>query len=158
MANIDTFLQGNNEDQLAAGNYVPQVASGVVDLSDLATAGFANGDVARVLELPKGALILGTTAAITEALVNVTNTDFGNTIADAADPDDYVNAQTDSAVGLFTAYASGGAGVTLTADCYLAFSFVTSGVPTGKVAWTISYLKPASTARELASHKTYTYV
>jgi hypothetical protein len=156
MANIDTYLKGDKEDSRAVGELGIYTYTGVADLSELATAGFASGDVARLVELPNGAIVIAVDAEITEALVNVANTDLGNTISSSTDPDDYIDAQTNSAVGRFTTYtAAATSTAVLTADTHLALSFVTSGTPTGKVAWSITFIAPAKDAKGIAAHRTY---
>jgi len=152
MANIDTYLQGTDFQRTSTNIY-----SGVIDLAKLDAAGFASGDVFRLVPFEAGSMFKNFDAEITTALVGVTNTDFGNTIASATDPDDYIDAQTDSAVGTFTTVAAGATAVTLLAsDGYIAGSFVTSASITGKIAWSVEITPPAKLAVPRAEPKTYT--
>jgi hypothetical protein len=158
MANIDLYLQGTDEQNYSTGPINIQTYSGVIDVSKVDLSAFASGDVLRLVEFEQGAMYYGFDAEITEALVNITNTDMGNTISSATDPDDYVDAQTDTAVGRFSAYgASNMTPSVLSADGYIAASFVGTfaGAATGKIAWSVVLGKPAKLAKGRAEKRTY---
>lgn len=159
MANLDLYVQGTDEQSYATGAQGAQTYRGVVDLAKVAAvSGAADGDVVLLVEFEEGTMFSDFDADIVEVLTNVTNVDFGNTVAAATDPDDYINAQTTTAVGNYTMEAAAVTKLKLTADGHIAMSFVTSAVTsmTGKIAWLVTLNKPAKLGVERMEPRTYT--
>lgn len=159
MANIDFYLQGTDEQNYASPKQPQRIYQGVVDVNKLDDdTAYASLDVIRLVEFEEGTLFDWADIVITEALVNVTAVDFGNTIASATDPDDYVDNQTDTAVGRFTTYAAAHkTKLVLTADGFIALRLTGTfaGAATGKLAWQVVLTPPTKLVKGRAEPRTY---
>lgn len=134
-----------------------RVLSGVIDLGQAVADGYASTDEILMFTLPAGCSWDKFDAVITEALTGtVTATDIG--YDSASDPDNLINAQSDTAVGRFTTYeALCETGATLTSSTPFYCSFTYSGTPTaGKVAYRIEVLDAAANSLGLARSHEYT--
>lgn len=169
MANRDHFLLGDTTttDIFSKGSVGEYIYSGVVDITKAMADGktINTTDVLRLLPFEEGTRVMSVDAVITEALsldASAGAVDFGNTIASATDPDDYVDNQSTTAVGRFGAYASFTADTLLTADGYIALRLtgdkLSDGTAdaTGKIAWTVKLLPPVKKALGRNTPKTYT--
>ncbi len=146
----------------ASGRFSHQagIISGVFDLAEsVADDSFASLDSMTLVNLPAGTLIESFDAEIVEALNGtVTAVDMG-TDTDT-DPDNYINNNSDTAVGRFTTYeaASIAQVVIITATAlYVRVTF--SGTPTtGKIAWQVKIQEASKNALNIAKPHVYTNI
>lgn len=147
MATIDITNQslGGTGDALArgtlnVGQYVVEVDLGRAAADD---SDYVAGDTLRVkaMDLPAGTILLAVDAEISEALPASSTTNIGTT---AGDPDEYVDAQTDTAVGRFTGYVAGAtATAVIAADAVLYVQVANAGaISTGKIKVTVVAASP----------------
>lgn len=101
MATVTRYVQGTGTGK-AVGESGLKVYQTVVDVAQLYTDGYTASDTFKLFTLPVGFLVTAANIEIVSTLANVTNTSVGTT----ASGTDWVNAQTDTAVGRYTAYAS----------------------------------------------------
>ncbi len=132
----------------------------VVDIAKAVADGTfaAGGDQIDIMTLPDGSYFAGIDAEIVEVLVLGTSptTDIGTT---TADPDEYVDGQTDTAVGRFTAYvAASVVPVIIVGEKTLTAEFGGSAPASGKVAVTVWLGVPVTTNFERASERIYPIV
>ena len=156
MADVTTFkLGGANGDELAFGHDSVRTFRHVIDIEKAIEAGYTVGSSYAIMTLPKNTIVFAVDAVITQAIVSTgtLNTDIGTT---KADPDEYVDAQTDASVGRFTSYvAAATAPHVMTADATLYAEFNATTLTSGKVAVTVVATTPASQDKELARTRTY---
>ena len=158
MANYDKYLKGTVGSQLSVGNTGPTTYSGVIDLATLNAGGFATTDVIRLVPFLTGTQFESFEAVITETLVGITATDAGNTISSATDPDDYIDNQSNTAVGRFTTYAAPAqADAILTSAGFIAIRLTgTIDASTdGKIAWQVKLAPAAANAAPLMEPRIY---
>ena len=127
----------------------------VVDVAQAVADGFTAGDSIHLFNRPAGGLFWALDARITEALVLGTSqsTDIGLT---ESDPDDYVDAQTDTAVGAFTTYAAASLALArIASEDSVYMSFAGSAITSGKVAVTMFISAPVQTNIEAAKPRVY---
>ena len=158
MANFDKYLKGTAGSKLSVGNTGETTYSGVIDLSRLNADGFSTTDVIRLVPFNAGTQFEGFDAVITETLVGITATDAGNTISSSTDPDDYIDNQSDTAVGRFTTVAAPAqADAILTADGFIAIRLTgtINAATAGKIAWQVSLAPAATDAAPRMEPRTY---
>ncbi len=158
MANFDKYLKGTAGTKMSVGNSGENIYSGVIDLARLNGDGYASTDVIRLVPFKAGTNFAKFDAEITKALVGITAVDAGNTISSSTDPDDYIDNQSDTAVGRFTAYTAGSqASAILTADGYIAVRLTgTIDASTdGKIAWQVILTPASKDAAPRMEHRTY---
>jgi hypothetical protein len=151
MANITTQKLGGTANYQVNGPIRYEV-----DIKTAVDGGLTSGDNIEVITLEAGTLLRAVDAEITEALVlGASNQiDFGTT---EADPDEYVDAQTDTAVGRFTGYVAGNGGIdtVLAADTTFYIQVAGDGITSGKIAVLIDAVAPAKSAKPLATKTNY---
>lgn len=162
MANFDTLIQGTvgtDTNTYTQGKINSQVYAGVIDVGKLGADGvYASLDVIRLIPFETSAILEYFDAEITETLVGVTAVDAGNTISSSTDPDDYINNNTDTAVGRFTTYeAAAVVTVVLSADGFIAVRLTGTfnSSSSGKIAWRVKITAPAKLAVERAEKREY---
>jgi len=126
MAVMNIFAQGTSTSSQAVGENRLHVKQVVIDAAKVYAYAAANGytasDTILLMSIPANTLLTHLDAQISATLAGVTSTSIGTT---AATPTEYVNAQTDTAVGRFTTYASN-TPASLTAN-YRAALFTSAG-------------------------------
>lgn len=116
---------------------------------------FVAGDQIDIMTIPDGAYFAGIDAEITEALVlgSANGIDIGTT---TADPDEYVDAQTDTAVGRFSSYVSAAVTPAINVgEKTLTMEVNGDGITSGKVAVTVWLGFPVTTNKERAAPREY---
>lgn len=159
MADVTNQKLGGTGTSTAVSAYPLKTFNGVIDIAKgVSDNSYVKTEQFDLLTIPANATILHFDARITEALVLGTTgtTDIGTT---AADPDEFVDAQTTTAVGNFGAIAA----TTLAAsdtERTLFAEFNNSGgtVDSGKIAYTVVMTVPAVETEEKARPRTYTNV
>lgn len=154
MTTISTQKLGGTGTALSANGHPDRTYHGVIDIAAAVADGYVKGDSLALITIPANVPVLHFGARITEALVIGTNgtTDIGTTVGD---PDEFVDAQTTTAVGNFGAYAA----TTLAASdsertLYAEFNSDTS-VTSGKIAYTVTMPMPPVEAPGRAVPRTY---
>lgn len=102
MSTITRYSKGSGSG-LAIGDNTMQIYQTVIDAAKCYEDGGTASDVYQLFVVPANTLLIVGDAQITSTLANVTSVDIGTTVGD---PDEYVDAQTDTAVGRFTAYVA----------------------------------------------------
>lgn len=135
-----------------------EVLTHVVDIQKAVADGLTTGDYVEILTLEAGTILLSMDAEITTALSLGTNNtiDIGSTVAD---PDEYIDASTTTAVGRFGAYvAACVVPVVLTTDTVMYCEVNGDTLASGKIATTWVVVRPAKNAVGLAKAPTATNV
>lgn len=140
MADITNQKLGGSGTGLSYVN--AQRAAGVIDIAKAVRDGYTSGSSIELVTYEEGTIINAFDAVITETLVlGTSNTvDIGTA---KADPDEYVDAQSTTAVGRFGAYVSNTYPQVLTADTTFYLELNGSAVTSGKIAFTIEADRPA---------------
>lgn len=102
MATVTRYSQGLGSTK-AVGENLIKTYQVVIDAAKLYADGQVATDSFELIPMPANSLLLWADAQIQTTLANVTSVSVGTT---AATPTEYVNAQTDTAVGRFTAYVA----------------------------------------------------
>lgn len=154
MADITNQKQGSGVTSGGLSNV--RTIEGVIDVTKAVADGFVTGDNIELMDFNAGDILLAVDARIIEALVisGSPTTDIGTTVGD---PDEYVDAQTNTAVGAYTSYvaasiATARIATDLTLYCELNGTLVTSG----KIAWKVALIPSADDNVEQSDHRTYT--
>lgn len=154
MADITNQKKGSGV--TAGGKDHPRTVRGVVDIAAAVADGLTAGDNVELMDLNAGDILLAVDAKITEALVlGASNSiDIGTT---EADPDEYVDNQSDTAVGVFTAYVAGSLGPSrVTADATIYCEINGAAVTSGKIGWSVTYIPSSDDGLEMSDHRSYT--
>lgn len=155
MANITTQKLGTGTgDVLSTGNSYITVIQEEIDIAKAVDDGLTSGDNITIMDLPKNTGMLYLDAVITEELSLGTSPqiDIGTT---EADPDEYVDGQSDTSVGRFTSYVDAGYPLVITSDSTLYMQVAGSAPASGKVAVTLILVTPTDEAAKLATHRSY---
>jgi hypothetical protein len=155
MATYSSQKYGGTSTLGTAAEYA-KVYEMVFDIKKAVADGYASGDSAVLMTLPAGFILLALDAVITETLV----ISGGNTVdigTDVSDPDDYVDAQSTTAVGRFGAYVGACVvPVVITTASTLYIEINASTITSGKIALTVVGVDPASGNVPRARPKVYT--
>ena len=154
-AAANTTDMGLSNDSLLVARGVIDIAKEVADAIAAGTT-FTAGSQIDLISLELGTTILHFDAVIVEALSLGANNaiDIGFT---TADPDEYVDAQTTTAVGRFGSYVSVTRPELLVADSTITVEVNGDTIATGKIAWSCVAVAPAKGAREMDKPKVYTH-
>ena len=158
MATISQIKGSSDANTIDIGGYTNNVVtkSFEIDIADAVANGLTSTDQISFAFFPEGTILLGVDAEITEALVlGATNSiKIGTT---SGEPVEFVNAQTDTAVGRFSAYASGATSTTLyTTDTTFYCEVTGAGVTSGKIKVTATVIAPGGELPGIAKSKVYT--